>query len=168
MNTAHWHLLLNHLPMVGIVIGTTILAGGYIFKNNPTIKATALGVFVLSALVAIPAYLTGEGAEDIAEKMPGVTEGFIENHEDLGKIFLILAESLGVMAIFTLIMFRLKSKLAPTLFGIVLIAALGTSIFAKQVGTSGGQVRHTEIRNSNAQPLDQATEQNGGAEQDDD
>ena len=168
MNTAHWHLLLNHLPMVGIVIGTIILAGGFIFKNNPTIKATALGVFVFSALMAIPAFLTGEGAEDVAEKMPGVTNGFIENHEDLGKIFLILAESLGVLAIITFITFRLKSKLTPILFGIVLIVAIGTSVFAKQVGTSGGQVRHTEIRSGNATTMDNATEQNNASEKDND
>jgi len=168
MNTAHWHLLLNHLPMVGIVLGTIILAGGYMFKNNPTIKATALGVFVMAALVAIPAYLTGEGAEDVAEKLPGVTEGFIENHEDLGKIFLILAEGLGVLAIFTFILHALKSKWVPILFGIVFIAGIGTSIFAKQVGTSGGQVRHTEIRNSNAPLQDNTSQQDGGAAQDDD
>lgn len=168
MNTAHWHMLLNHLPMVGVVIGTFILAFGYLYKNQPVIKMTALGVFIFSAAFAIPAYLTGEGAEDIAEKLPAVTEGFIEQHEDLGKIFLILAETLGVLSLITLISLRWKNKFTPFLFGMVLLIAAGTSIFAKQVGTSGGQVRHTEIRNSNASPADQATEQNGAGEKDDD
>lgn len=168
MNTAHWHMLLNHLPMVGIIVGTLILAAGFVFKNQPAVKITALGVFVFAALMAIPSYLTGEGAEEVAEKLPGVTESFIENHEDLGKIFLILAESLGALALMTFLFLRLKSKLAPVLLGIVFITAVGTSIFAKQVGTSGGQVRHTEIRNNNAQPAEQATEQNGTGEKDDD
>ena len=158
MNTAHWHMLLNHLPMVGIIVGTLILAAGFVFKNQPAVKITALGVFVFAALMAIPSYLTGEGAEEIAEKLPGVTEGFIENHEDLGKIFLILTESLGVLALVTFLFLRLKSKLAPVLLGLVFITAVGTSIIAKQVGTSGGQVRHTEIRNGNTSILDTGAE----------
>ena len=167
MNTAHWHMLLNHLPMVGIIVGTLILAAGFVLKNQPAVKITALGVFVFAALMAIPSYLTGEGAEEIAEKLPGVTEGFIENHEDLGKIFLILTESLGALALVTFLFLRLKSKLAPVLLGLVFITAVGTSIFAKQVGTSGGQVRHTEIRNGNAPASETSTEQNGGVQEDD-
>ncbi|HEX5111298.1 MAG TPA: hypothetical protein VFV79_00515 [Saprospiraceae bacterium] len=167
MNTAHWHMLLNHLPMVGIIIGTLVLAAGFVFKNQPAVKMTALGVFVFAALLAIPSYLTGEGAEEIAEKLPGVTEGFIENHEDLGKVFLILAECLGVLALITFVFMRMKNKLAPVLLGLVFLTAVGTSVFAKQVGTSGGQVRHTEIRNGNA-PGNDGGEQNTGGEKDDD
>ena len=167
MNTAHWHLLLNHLPMVGIVIGTSILAFGFLYKNQPVIKMTALGVFVFSAAIAIPAYLTGEGAEDIAEKLPGVTEGFIEEHEDLGKIFLILAEALGGLSLITLIALRFKNKFTPILFGMILLIGAGTAIFAKQVGTSGGLVRHTEIRNGNAPASETGTGQNGEGQDDD-
>ena len=167
MNTAHWHMLLNHLPMVGIIVGTLILAAGFMLKDQPAIKMTALGVFVFAALMAIPSYLTGEGAEEVAENLPGVTESFIENHEDLGKIFLILAEALGGLSLITLIALRFKNKFTPILFGMILLIAAGTSIFAKQVGTSGGQVRHTEIRNGNAPASETGTGQNGEGQDDD-
>jgi len=167
MNTAHWHLLLNHLPIIGTVVGTLILVAGFIFKNNSTIKQTALGVFVFSALWAIPAYLTGEGAEEVIEKLPGVTESAIESHEDLGKIFMIVIGALGILSLIVFITDRFKSKGVSVLYVVVLVAAMGTSFFAKQVGTSGGEVRHTEIRNNAAQPIN-GTEQNNGGENDND
>jgi uncharacterized membrane protein len=168
MNTAHWHLLLNHLPIVGTVIGTLIIAAGFILKNNPIIKQTGLGVLVFSALCAIPAYLTGEGAEEIAEKLPGVSEIIMEDHEDLGKLFLILSASLGLLALLTFISDRMKAKLASTMYVFVLMAGLGLSVVAKQVGTSGGEVRHTEIRsNAVSQPAENAGQGNEGQHDDD-
>lgn len=34
MNDAHWHLLLNHLPIIFPVIGFLIMLGGFIFKSE--------------------------------------------------------------------------------------------------------------------------------------
>lgn len=155
MNTAHWHLLLNHLPVIGIVIGTLILIAGFLFRNG-IIKKTALGVFVFAALFAIPAYLTGEGAEETVEKMPGVTEAAIENHEDLGKLFLIVASTLGLLSLLTFVADLGKARMTRGMYILVLLVAIITGVFVKQLGTSGGEIRHTEIRTSNPQ---QNTEQ---------
>ena len=52
MNDAHLHLVVNHLPIVGILIGTLILIAGLILKKTE-VKLTALGVFVFSAIASI-------------------------------------------------------------------------------------------------------------------
>jgi uncharacterized membrane protein len=149
MNPAHFHLLLNHLPIVATIIGTLVLISGIVLKNNVTVKQTALGILIFSALTAIPAYISGEGAEEIAENLPGVTEQFIENHEDLGKLFLIANIITGIMASITLFLCIKKSNVSSMLFYVVLVMALVNCFFAKQVGTSGGEIRHTEIRSTN-------------------
>ncbi len=82
MNQAHFHLLLNHAPIIGPAFGIAVLLAGFIFKSDP-VKRAALGIFVLAALLAIPAFLTGEGAEEIVEKLPGVNETLMETHEDV-------------------------------------------------------------------------------------
>jgi hypothetical protein len=168
MNTAHWHLLLNHLPVVGTVIGTLILIAGFLLKNNHTIKQTALGVLVFSALTAIPAYLTGEEAEEIVEKLPGVSENMIEAHEDLSKIFLVLVLILGALSVITFLASHFKSKFSSVLFFIILIASIGIAVFSKQVGTSGGEIRHTEIRSDSSGQNVDATENRENDEADDD
>ena len=118
--------------------------------------------------MAIPAFLTGEGAEELAEKLPGVTESFIESHEELGKYFMIAVSVLGLLSLITFFADRAKNKLAPILFGIILLTGTGTCILAKKVGTSGGQVRHTEIRGDAVQQQNNAAEQGGEGEKDDD
>lgn len=145
MNQAHLHLLLNHLPILGVLFGLLIMASGFFLKNN-SVKRTALGLFVLSGLFAIPAYLTGEGAEEVVESLPGVTENLIEAHEDLANIFLWMVGALGLFSLATFYADFKSNKMAPTLFVISFVAAIGTMVFAQQVGTSGGEIRHTEIR----------------------
>lgn len=148
MNPAHFHLILNHLPIVATIIGTLVLISGIVLKNNVTVKQTALGILIFSAFTAIPAYISGEGAEEIAENLPGVTEHFIENHEDLGKLFLIANILTGILASVTLFLSIKKNNVSNILFYVVLVMALVNCFFAKQVGTSGGEIRHTEIRNT--------------------
>lgn len=145
MNQAHLHLLFNHLPILGTLFGLLILAGGFFLKNN-TVKRTALGIFVLSAIFAIPAYLTGERAEEIVESLPGVTENLIEAHDEMANIFLWMVGALGIISLVAFYTDYKSKKIAPMLYTLTFVAAIGTMIFAQQVGASGGKIRHTEIR----------------------
>jgi hypothetical protein len=163
MNQAHLHLLFNHLPILGTLFGLLILAGGYVLKNN-TVKRTALGIFVLSALCIIPAYLTGEGAEEIVESLPGVTETFIETHENMANIFLGMAGALGLLSLVTFFADLKMQKIAPVMYAITLVVALGTMFYAQQTGSSGGKIRHTEIRSGVAASGVESPGNNNGAE----
>jgi len=62
MNWAHIHLSLNHLPVVGIIFGVLLLLLALLRKSEE-LKRVSLGVFVLTALIALPVYFTGEPAE---------------------------------------------------------------------------------------------------------
>lgn len=145
MNQAHLHLVLNHLPILGTLFGILVLLAGFLFKQG-SVRQTGLGLFVFSALVAIPAFLTGEGAEDAVEGLPGVGENLIERHEDLANFFLWTVIGLGVLALASLLASLNGWKAASLLSMITLVVALGTMVLAQQVGTSGGEIRHTEIR----------------------
>ena len=167
MNQAHLHLLFNHLPILGTLFGILILAGGYFLKNN-TVKRTALGIFVLSALCAIPAYLTGEGAEEIVEGLPGVSENLMEAHEDLANIFLWMVCALGLFSLATFYADFKSKKIAAPLYALTLVAAIGTMVFAQRVGSSGGEIRHTEIRSGATATVGNENPGNGGGEKSDD
>lgn len=166
MNQAHLHLLFNHLPILGTLFGLLILAGGFFLKND-AVKRTALGMFVLSGVFAIPAYLTGEGAEEVVESLPGVTENLIEAHEEMANIFLWMVGALGLIAAATFYTDLRAKKAAPMLYTLTFVAAIGTMVFAQRVGASGGEIRHTEIR-SGATTAAVENGQAGGQEKDDD
>ncbi|MCF8238660.1 MAG: hypothetical protein K9I85_10920 [Saprospiraceae bacterium] len=145
MNQAHLHLVLNHLPILGVMFGVLVLLAGWLLKQE-AVKRTGLGLFIFSALAAIPAFLTGEGAEELVEGLPGVGENLIERHEDLANYFLWTVIGLGILATATLYASLRAWKAASAMFMITLVVALGTMVLAQQVGTSGGEIRHTEIR----------------------
>lgn len=80
MNSAHWHLLLNHFPIIGTYFSTLLLIVGIMLKSHH-VKNIALGFFTLTALFAIPTFLTGEGAEDVLISIGQKNETFIHSHE---------------------------------------------------------------------------------------
>lgn len=170
MNPAHLHLVVNHLPIVGTVFGLLILLTGMILRN-PSIKKTAAGVFVLSAIFAAIAFSTGEGAEETVEGLPGVSEAMIGQHEDIADLFLLLSGITGILALFTLIADVLKWKFITALYIVTALSSAGALVLAKQVGTSGGAIRHTEIRadaaNANGTDVSNSAAETGGGEESD-
>ena len=161
MNTAHWHLLLNHVPIIGILIGLLTGIASFIFKDI-SMRKTALGIFVFAAAMAIPVYLTGEGAEETVENLPGVNDQVLDKHEDLASVFIWMISALGVVALSAIIFEFYNSKLAMVIFNLTFILAVVAIISAQQLGISGGEIRHTEIRSSSPQTDGAMNDDDGG------
>lgn len=145
MNYAHFHLVVNHLPIVGTLIGFLVLSAGLILKN-PQIKNTALGIFIFSALTAIAAFSTGDGAEEIVENLTGISETLIHKHEEYAELFQTIMLILGGVSLITLFLEYKKLPFSKYGFVLVLLLSVSSIIISKYVGTSGGEIRHTEIR----------------------
>ena len=145
MNAAHFHLLVNHLPIMFPLIGGIVFAVGLFFKNEP-IKRTSFFIILLGGISTALAMFSGEGAEEIAEKIPGITKKIIHEHEEAAEVFALLNYILALLAGFNL-WASLKGKLYAKYLNYAIIAGLLLVLFlAKQTGTSGGEIRHTEIR----------------------
>jgi uncharacterized membrane protein len=145
MNDAHWHLVVNHFPIIGTIFGFGIVVAGLIFKNN-TVTNVAYILFIVAAIFAAFSMGTGEGAEELVEKMPNIGKQIIHEHEELAEKLALVLYVLGVISLlglYTNFKNHIKSKLISYLA--LAIAAVGVFL-AQQVGTSGGEVRHTEIR----------------------
>lgn len=145
MNLVHFHLLLNHLPIVGIPLVAALLGYGMIGRQRDVQRA-ALAGFVLLALLTVPAYMTGEPAEEAIEHAPGVATALIGRHETLATIAMGLTAALGVLASLALLLSR-RGRPVPRalLAGGVLLAVLTTGVLVP-TGYFGGQIRHEEIR----------------------
>lgn len=141
MDSTHLHLVLNHFPIIGTLVGIGIMIYGYFTRSIETQKA-ALLTWVLMALIAIPVFVTGEPAEESVENLAGVSEGLIERHESLAKSALIAMEALGAIALITLFVGVSKKTLLLITFALSLI----TFGLMARTGYLGGQIRHTEIR----------------------
>ena len=149
MNAAHFHLIVNHLPIVFPLVGLIVLLVGFYTKSN-IVKRTSFLIFFLGAIAAVVAMLSGEGAEEVVEKINGIDERFIEAHEDAAFNLAMASYLLGGLSILALWSSWKQKSYARLLPGIVLTMSMITLLFAASAGTSGGEIRHTEIRNTSA------------------
>lgn len=148
MNDAHLHLVVNHFPIIGLFFATGILAFG-IFTKNITLKNTAYVLLIISAIFGFLSMYTGEDAEEMVEDLPNVGHKIIHEHEELAEKFVLFLYAAGLLSLIGLYLNIKKHTKANIISYAALGVALIAVIFAKEVGTSGGEVRHTEIRNEN-------------------
>ena len=156
MNAAHAHLLLNHIPVIGAILGVMVLVWGF-YRRNADVRTAAMLLFVIVALLSIPAFLTGEPAEHMINKMPGVDRKLIHEHEEAAEFAIWVMEGLGVASLAGLY-FAWTNKPVPRWLNIVILA-LGLATAAAMARTSnlGGVIRHPEINGVPAQaPTEQA------------
>jgi uncharacterized membrane protein len=159
MNDAHLHMVVNHFPIIGTILGLGILVAGIIFKNN-AVKSTAYGLFVVAAVFAAFSMGTGEGAEEIAEKLPSVTDQVIHEHEEMAEKLALVLYALGLVSLVGFYLnFKNHAKANLISYLVVVISVVGVFL-AQQTGTTGGEIRHTEIR-ANATQTPTTTEAEG-------
>ena len=171
MDLAHLHLMLNHVPVIGVGFGFLILLTGVIARSK-AVSGVGLALLVISAVAAIPVYLTGESAEEAVEHMPGVAGSVIDAHEDSAAISLSLTIALGVLAAGALFFSRIRaSRINGALVTGTILLSLITGTSMMRTANLGGQVRHTEIRDGQAPGSTDAgtgTKENGSSRHDDD
>jgi uncharacterized membrane protein len=160
MSWGHLHLLLNHVPVIGTLLGLLLLLVAF-GRKSEELKKVTLGLFVLNALVAIPVYLTGEPAEEIVERIPGISKAMIDRHEDVALFSLIDIEVVGTSGLVGLILFRNKKSLGNLLAIVTLACSIVTGGLLAWTANLGGQVRHTEISSSVDAGSQTETDQNG-------
>ena len=63
MDFPHLHLLLNHFPIIGTMVGAGLLLTSFLVKSEDVWRSS-LVVFVVMALLTIPTFMTGVGAQE--------------------------------------------------------------------------------------------------------
>lgn len=144
MNGAQIHMLSNHLPVLGTAFAAALTLAG-IWRGSEDLKKAGLWAFVLAALSALPAYFSGEGAEEIVEHLSGVTEKMIKPHEEAAEKALIAVLLLGATALGALIHAFKKKVLHPMAAQAVLALSLPVIAALVYVAHLGGLVHHPEM-----------------------
>ena len=148
MTGVQLHLVLNHLPVFGILFGFVVLALG-VWRRNESWTRLALGVLVVVAITAALAMMTGEGAEEAVEHLPGVSESIIHEHEEAAELTAFITYALGAGALVGLWVFR-RRAIPRVLSAMALVFTMVTTGFVAYTAHLGGQIRHTEIREAAA------------------
>lgn len=152
MSTAHWHLVLNHIPLLGILFGALLLAYG-LWRVHEQVQWASLGLLTVAGLSIIAVYLTGEPAEEIVEGMTGVSHDAIETHEEYGWYALIAGIATGVGALGALLYGLVRHQLVRwTVVATFVLAIVSTGVIG-YTANLGGKIHHPELRSDASQSV---------------
>src|SRR5262249_61408208 len=90
MNLAHIHLLLNHVPIIGTLITLGVFLVSLVAAHDD-MKQVSLALFSLIAVLAIPTYVSGSGAQNALKDSSEVSASLLGDHPGaalLGFIFM--------------------------------------------------------------------------------
>ena len=103
-------------------------------------------------------FIQGEGDEEIVERIPGISETLINKHEESAELFFTVILILGAVSLGIMLLDIKKSKFSKFGLILVILISLTAGVLAKNVGTTRGEIRHTEIRND-SNPIQIQTEE---------
>lgn len=143
MSGAHFHLIVNHVPVLGAVFCLMALAWALWWKDWG-VQRFSMACLVLLGGSSVLAYVTGEPAEEVVESIATVSHDYIERHEDAAWIALWSGMVCGLVGVVGLILRAEKARQMMTYLALaVSVLCLGLMIWTANLG---GMVRHTEIR----------------------
>jgi hypothetical protein len=143
----HLHLLLNHFPTVGLIVGfgVFILA---LLKKSADLKRGGLAVLFAIALLSLPTYMTGYSAQKSVKGMPGISQGVIDLHQRSALMALIFMEATGVVAWYGLWYSRRRTPSgAGNTAAVLLLGALTIGLMSSAANV-GGEIHHPEVLSS--------------------
>jgi len=144
MNLAHVHLLLNHFPVIGTIIGLGLFLGALV-GNSEDLKKAGLVVFLGIALLSIPTYMSGNAAQQAIKNLPGVSETLMVRHQNAALLAYVFMEVMGAVSWFGLWQYRRNSRFGRGTTAAVLLLALATVGLMANAANIGGAIRHPEI-----------------------
>ena len=144
MNAAHFHLVINHFPVVLMLASAAIGIHGLLRKSKE-VQSVALSLSIVASLAALATYFSGEPAADFLENAAIVNDTQIEEHEEAAEKAVIVTTVSGLAAAAA---FFLASRKSP-MSGRAYIAATGLAIASSAAlgwtGAKGGVIRHPEV-----------------------
>jgi len=141
MTASHWHVIINHLPIIGTSICTLFLLMGLILKNDQ-IKLISIGSIIVMTVFGFIAHKTGENAEHSIQQTHEMHEA-IEAHEEAAQPGFIMHNIAGILSLITLVLYK-KKKIFNALAIVLMILCLLTVSSLGYAGYLGGKIRHEE------------------------
>ena len=145
MDLAHIHLLLNHFPVIGNVIGGGLFVLSLIMKSDD-LKRASLVILLGISLLAIPTYMSGNGAQEAIKTLPDVSKSLIQTHEGAALAAVGFMEVTGAFAWLGLWQFRRLARVPDWNLAVILVLTLVSLGLMARAANIGGEIRHSEIR----------------------
>jgi len=147
------HVLLNPLPVYGLLISWVALIAALISKSRRAHVVTLILVFITS-ISAWPVYEFGEqGYDRVLTMTDDDGHAWLDEHQDRAqKVIYLFYVVAALSAAAILVPLRWPKSSVPLGIAVVLLGAitLGSGCY---IAYAGGKIRHREFRNEPAPPI---------------
>jgi hypothetical protein len=146
MNWAHFHIIINHIPVIGVPIVLIFLIVGLWMRNTGVIKAALVGFAALGAISVLVAAAGLAGQRLILAEIEDVSH-LVNNHKIAGIISTVMMVILGVWSGLGAALLRTGSdaryrKLYPAGAFILAVVTSGVLFWTASRGT---MINHPEV-----------------------
>jgi hypothetical protein len=144
MNWAHVHLMLTHIPVIGVGAILAFLLVGVI-RGSREIEWASLQLFVALALLSIAVYLSGSPANHQVRDLPGFSRSVIHRHSTAADFAFWSLEALGALSLGALYWYRTSAAVPPRVIAGLLFIGFVVLLLMGWTANLGGKIRHPEI-----------------------
>jgi hypothetical protein len=147
----HWHVALNHLPLIGVAASIIPLLAGAVLRQRPLVLTGLIMVVLFGGSTAL-VMNTGEEAEErfehgeAAAQLDDVGEQWMHVHEDRAHLAAKIAYGTAAFALLAFILALAWRRSMLIVSILALLGAAGTVGAMAWVADAGGQIRHPEFR----------------------
>ena len=139
----HLHLLLNHVPIIGFFVGAGLFVASFT-GSNEDLRRSSLIIFAAVALLTIPTFVSGVGADRSIAREPGVSDLLVKRHEGAAMLGLWCVEATGAAALMALWHSRRPGGASRRHLAAVMLLAIVAAILMGRTGNTGGDIRHPQ------------------------
>ena len=147
------HVLLNPLPVYGLLVSWIALVASLISKSRRALIVTLLLVFITS-ISAWPVYEFGQqGYDRVLTMTDDDGHGWLDQHEERAEKVIYIFYALAALSVAAIIVpLRWPKSSVPLAITVALLGAvaLGSGCY---IAYAGGKIRHREFRNEPAPPI---------------
>ena len=156
------HVLLNPLPVYGLLIGWIALIAALISKSRRAHVVALILVFITS-ISAWPVFEFGQqGYDRVLAMSDDDGHAWLDEHEERAEKVIYVFYALAALSVAAIaVPLRWPKSSAPLAIAVMLLGAAGLASGC-YIAYAGGKIRHREFRNEPAPPLKSQAEQESG------
>ncbi|HEY3933031.1 MAG TPA: hypothetical protein VGL65_00265 [Gemmatimonadales bacterium] len=141
---AHLHVLVNHIPIIGLPLVALLLAWGLARREDAVVRVALLAAILIGIGTWFADY-TGDGAKHDVRNNAWYNRAVVERHEQAGDRTNIAGIAAGVLALGVLVLARGGKPARRDGAAAVLAVLIVASALAAWAGYQGGKIRHNEF-----------------------
>ncbi|WP_372370320.1 DUF2231 domain-containing protein [Candidatus Uabimicrobium sp. HlEnr_7] len=145
MGAVHWHLVVVHVPVVGLFFSFILLVCAHITKQEILYKIS-YSFIIICAVFAVCAYISGPLAY---EAQTDLDKEYVDKHAMLGKISFMAMIILGIASFSAIAQYFQEEKPSSLHRYVILCMVVIIMYLLCWTAHTGGAIRHLPIRKTN-------------------